>query len=278
MDLIPETPAALGMLNHKMVINILYRLEKHIYRRAKGIVVIAPGFKENIKRRGLAEEEKIASLSVWVDTNEIRPDISGIDFRKRIGLNQDDKVFTYAGNIGNKQGLETMLEAAALLDNPSTPKIKFLISGAGAQFTLLSKKAEDLRLKNIIIIPLQPEKDLPSLLAASDAFILTQKRSVVEICLPGKLITYCAAGKPILTAVHPQSETARFIKESQCGITCQPESAVELKEEIIYLANNPERCSQLGMNGRRFIERHYKKENVLEQYYQFIHEIIRISK
>jgi len=278
MDLIPETAAALGMLNNRSVINTLYRLEKYIYRHSDGIAAITQGFKNNILRRGLVDAEKIALLPIWVDTELIRPDFPAGDFREKLGFLREDVVFVYAGNIGNKQGLETLIDTAALLDNPETENIKFMVSGAGAQLEKLSRQAKLLHLRNVVFLPPQPEEDFYRLLAAADAFLLTQKNSVVEICLPSKLITYCAAGKPVIAAVHPDSDTAHFIQASGGGVVCEPENTGILRSEILQLAKNQTYRSELGGNGRKYIELNYNRKKILADYRQYIHEIIRVSK
>ena len=278
MDIIPDAPVALGMLKNRFIISALRSLEKHVYRKAGGIAAITPGFSDNLKDKGVGNLEKIALIPIWVDTNEINPNLEGTDFRREFNIPQDDFVITYSGNMGNKQGLETLIEAAALLTNGTSENIRFLMVGDGAQKEYLYNLSVAKKLVNTTFLPLMPREQFPALLAASDILAITQRKSVTDICLPSKLISNCAAGKPIIAAVDANSETARFIDHAECGMVSEAENPSALKTSILNLQNDPQQAQKLGMNGRKHIEKFYKKEKILSEYRNFIHEVAEVSK
>ena len=213
-----------------------------------------------------------------MDTNEINPNLEGTDFRREFNIPQDDFVITYSGNMGNKQGLETLIEAAALLTNGTSENIRFLMVGDGAQKEYLYNLSVAKKLVNTTFLPLMPREQFPALLAASDILAITQRKSVTDICLPSKLISNCAAGKPIIAAVDANSETARFIDHAECGMVSEAENPSALKTSILNLQNDPQQAQKLGMNGRKHIEKFYKKEKILSEYRNFIHEVAEVSK
>ena len=277
MDLVPDTPVALGMLNNQVIINFLYALEKYVYRRAAGIVAISPGFLRNLQEKAVPED-KIALLPNWIDTDVITPGNRMNEFRRNNGIEDDDFVVTYAGNMGNKQGLETLLQTAERMAERGNGKVRFLMVGEGARKSFLLNYAHSNKLDNVTFMPLQPEKTFPQLLSASDALVITQKKSVVDICLPGKLMTNCASGRPILAAVHNKSETAKFISDADCGLIIDPEKPAALMEGINKLEKSPRLASEMGMRGRRYVEKYYSREKVLNNFHQFIKKIAAIHK
>ena len=277
MDLIPDAPVALGMLKNRTIISALHRLEKHVYNSAGGIVAITPGFSRNLKKKGIENLEKIALIPIWVDTDEINPGVDGREFRQRFNIPAEDFVITYSGNMGNKQGLETLIETAASMSNGTAGETQFLMVGEGAQKEYLYNLSKAKKLTNTTFLPLMPRDKFPGLLAASDVLAITQKRSVTDICLPSKLISSCAAGKPIIAAVDDNSETAHFIREADCGIVSKPEDPAGLKNSIVSLYNHPQKAADYGHNGRKHVENYYNKTKVLSAYRNFIHEVAEIS-
>ena len=277
MDLIPDAPVALGMLKNQTIISALHRLEKHVYKAAGGIIAITPGFSRNLKKKGIQNLEKIALIPIWVDTDEINPTVDGTEFRRQFKIPLEDFVITYSGNMGNKQGLETLIEAAALMPNGTSGNTRFLMVGEGAQKDYLFNLSKTKNLANTTFLPLMPRDQFPALLAASDVLAITQKKSVTDICLPSKLISNCAAGKPIIAAVDDNSETAHFISEAGCGVVSEPENPAALKNSIVTLHDHPNKAAQYGRNGRKHVEIHYNKNKVLSAYRNFIHEVAQPS-
>ncbi|MBC8205220.1 MAG: glycosyltransferase family 4 protein, partial [FCB group bacterium] len=275
MDLVPDTPIALGMLNNQAVINMLYSLERYVYKNADGIVAISPGYLRNLADKHVPLE-KAALLPNWIDIDVITPGERVNNFRQRNKLDGHEFLVTYAGNMGNKQGLETLLQAAELIQNGNKNNVKFLMVGEGARKKFLLDYARRRNLKNVIFLPLQPAEDFPGLLSASDALVITQRSSVVDICLPGKLMTNCASGRPILAAVNRESETARFINEAGCGIIVEPEKPVALLEGILKLKDSPDLARSLGAKGRKYVENFYSRDKVLNSFHHFIKKIAEI--
>ena len=278
MDLIPDTVVALGMLRNNLILNILKLIEGHIYRASSGIVVISPGFEKNLLRKGLDGKKKIALLPNWVDTSVIKPSARLNGVREKYGIADDEFVVTYAGNMGNKQGLETLLQSAELMTGGDCGKVRFLMVGEGARKAYLLGYAERRNLENVMFLPLQPPDIFPDLLATSDALAITQKKSVTDICIPSKLMTNCASGRPLIAAVNADSETAKFIEQAECGIIVEPENPLALKNAVMKLLGAPELADEMGKQGRIYIENNYEREIILEKYSRFIYEVVESNK
>jgi colanic acid biosynthesis glycosyl transferase WcaI len=99
--------------------------------------------------------------------------------------------------------------------------------------------------------------------------VLNQKASVKEAVIPSKLLTYMAAGRPVLAAVSEESEAARHIRASRCGFIVQPENPKALVEGVSQLRQNPSLRLELGANGRKYALEHFTKSRVLQDYDAF---------
>ncbi len=105
---------------------------------------------ERLKKKGVSPE-RAALIRNWVDITHIRP-LPTSSYRAELGISQDTFVVLYSGNLGAKQGLGVMLEAARLLDK-TEPSVTFVIAGEGPFKEELVRGAEGL--SNIRFAPLQ---------------------------------------------------------------------------------------------------------------------------
>jgi len=102
------------------------------------------------------------------------------------------------------------------------------------------------------------------MLAAADVLLLNQSAKLVDMVIPSKLLTYMAAGRPVVAAVAHRSEAAAFIRRAQCGMVVPPEDPNALAEAIRHICSDRELAARLGQRGRVFAEEHFARDRVLE--------------
>jgi colanic acid biosynthesis glycosyl transferase WcaI len=260
-DLLPDLAINLGILKNKTLIWCLHALESFIYRTASVVSVISPGYVANLIEKGVARD-KIVYLPIWVDTERFPVLPKSNDFSREHGL-ADRFVVQYAGTIGAKQGLSTLLEAAKLLSAVSD--IVFLVIGDGPAKPELLEYAAREKLRNVRFLPFQPLAKLPELQATSALSTVFQKISVRNEVFPCKILSIMAAGRPVLASVPRESEAARVILESGCGFIVEPENA-EMLAQTILQAHGQRDLLELGRNGRRYLEEHFAASRVLPRF------------
>ncbi|HZT09367.1 MAG TPA: WcaI family glycosyltransferase [Chloroflexota bacterium] len=271
-DIVPDAAVAVGALAEgSLPVRIARALERFVYARADSIGVISDGFTRNLRAKGVPAG-KIALLPNWVDTDEIRPTPCAPSFREVHGIPADAFVVMYSGSLASKQGLETLIDAAALL--AGDPRATVCVIGDGPRAPALRRRAKDLRLKNVRFLPLQPRASLAGQLAAADLLVITQVAGVRDIVLPGKLGYYLAAGRPILAAVHPDSETARLLKRADAGIVTAPEDAAGMASAIRSLMQAPQDAERLGRNGRLYAESNMSKTRGLIRFAEHLERLV----
>ena len=257
-DLQPDSASDLGMLP-RWAVKLLYKVENAAYRHARLVTTLTTSMRQKIVDKGFREDK--------VELFEPRMDESFLDlaaeegnaFRRRYDLGEKFLV-THSGNMGVKQGLDVILDAAAL--NRNDDSMLFLCVGNGADCERIKRRAAQLDLGNVRFVPLLDEKDFRGLMAASDVCLVTQQQSVSEIAFPSKIVTYLAAGRPIIASVNPECEVARITRESGAGSVVDAENPLALLEAVRGLRNADLR--KAGENARAYACMRWSSRRVLE--------------
>jgi colanic acid biosynthesis glycosyl transferase WcaI len=211
-----------------------------------------------------------------VDTKSIRPDISGEGFRKKNGIDPDAFVILHAGNIGDKQRLELLVQAAKRLEGHN--EIQFVIAGEGARKQAVAREAARLRADRVRFLPLQPEEDFPRMLAAADVLALHQHAGVTDSAIPSKMLTYLASGRPIVSTAAPESGTRRIMELAECGLAVEPENPAAFAEAILKLFEDRNLRARCGASGRSFVHKNFSREGVLSRVESLLYEVTGISR
>ena len=268
-DLATDGALAVGMMKGQGgLVHWARALENFNYRQAGGISVLCSAFKRRLIEQGVPPD-KIYIVPDWADVETIRPLPRDNDFRRQNSLDNADFVALHAGNMGLKQGLQTIVEAARVTE-ASSSGLTWMLVGDGEERRRLQESAVRYGLTRLQFLPLQPNGMVPFMLAAADVLLVVQKASVTDTVIPSKLLTYMASGRPIVASVHSDSETARRIRDAGCGLIVPPEDPRSLIEAVEHLRAVPTDAQRLGSNGRAYVEKHFAKGAVLELYDQFL--------
>lgn len=266
-DLVAGAALATGMLRKGMFVRMLGKIERFVYDKATAISVISKGFAENLHSKGVLES-KIHLIPNWIDLEFVRPLERNNIFRKLQGISEGQFVIMFSGAMGKKDNLGTILDAAALLREYKD--ILFMLIGEGIQKSHLMERAQRMGLPNIRFLPLQPKEIFPYVLSAADVLIVSYYNSVVDFCMPSKVLTYMASARPLVVAAHPESETAKTVQEAEAGLLVEPENPNAIVKAILELRDSDELRQRLGLNGRSFVSNHFEKSKVLKQFEELI--------
>ncbi len=258
-DLWPESAVKLGVLKNKYLIKLSTWLEEFSYKKSSLITGQTQGIIDDINRRGY---KNTYLLTNGVDTELFKKENKSNELLEQFGVEGKFNV-CYAGIIGIAQGLDVILEVADLLKNYK--EIQFLLIGEGPEKNRLIEKANDFDLNNIKFLPLQPKKNMPSIIASMSATIVPLKRlDLFKGALPSKMFEALASELPIILAVEGEAKV--LIERSGGGITVEPENAKEIAEAILKLYNNPSLVTKLGKSGREFVEKYYSRNIIVDKF------------
>ncbi len=262
-DILPEAAVHVGLLKNKFLIQVFATLEKFAYRTATKISVIADGFVDNLRSKGVAAN-KIVQIPNWVDVNFIHP-LPKENNPFRAAHNLDGKfVVLYSGNIALTQGLETVVKAAAALRD--VPDIAFVIVGEAKGLQRLQQECQDIGADNVLLLPFQPREKLPEMLAAADVGLVVQKKNVISFNMPSKIQVLLASGRALVASVPDNGTAARAIRQSCGGVVVTPEDSQALAAAVLDLYQHPEKVKTLGYNSRQFAIEQYSFDQALNNY------------
>jgi colanic acid biosynthesis glycosyl transferase WcaI len=261
-DLQPDAAADLGMLP-RPVLPALYRLEALAYRRAAAITTVTDGMRQRIMAKGIPAD-RITVVPPPADSAlfGVGNAAQGQAFRRKHSL-EDKFVVAHSGNMGVKQGLDLVLDAAFQLNQRCD--IAFLLTGDGAMKSRLENRAKSLRLGNVKFLPLQEKAEFLQMLAATDLALIVQQSCVSDIAFPSKTVTLLSAARPIAASVSQDSEVARVLSGSNGGLITEPGHADAFARSIAQLLKDPEKRSEMGKCGRQYARSHWDENLVLPE-------------
>ena len=252
LDLWPNTIIDLGFIKNKLVIKIMKKLVKFIYDNSNLIVVQSHSFKKEIKK---ITKTECFYISSWPE--EIAASKKKIRSKKIKEL----KVL-FAGNIGEAQSFESMIECAKILKGKGL--VKWVIVGDGRWKSKLKNLIKDNDLKeDFQLFNSVPLSEMTSIFDYADVLFLSLKnKEIYKKTIPGKLYTYMSTGKPILGMIS--GEANKIIKKSNCGFVCEADDFQALKDNIIKFNKlNKHDIKILGDNGKSYANKNFNKLKIL---------------
>lgn len=260
-ELYPDLAVRMGMLRNPILIGALRRLERFVYAKASAVTVIGKSMHAEVSRQ--VSPTKVRLIPNFVDLKAIPPVEKPNDFARAHGL-ADKFVVSYAGNMGRAQGLDRLLDAAALLRDE--PEILFVLVGEGVMRSSLVQRAEQLRLTNTVFIGQQPFATVPSIYGASDVCVVPMLAEIAAEAVPSKVYRIMAAERPVLALTPPDGDLGTLVRDSQAGIVLDPVTPEGISEAIRRLHRDSSSRIEMGTLGRRYVATHFARELVTRQY------------
>ncbi len=250
-DLWPESVMALGEVRSKWVFNMGKKLESFIYKSTNGYILTVPGFKKHFTNHYPEQLNKpminlINGVSnTFFDLAKKYDRIPG----KRFAV-------LYSGNMGLAQGLESVIEAADILQKYP---IDFKFVGSGVKQKALKTKADKLGLKNVVFLPVQKKEELIKLIKKASVCLVPLKNNpLFKKAIPSKMFEYMACGRPVIVSIS--GEVTEIIKKAKSGLISSPEDANSIADSILYYYNNRGKIIEQGRNGVMYVKENVRKE------------------
>ncbi len=268
-DIYPESAVQLGMLRNRTAIRLAEMLEMHLYRRAARVTVPTPGMLERLAARGVPRE-KLVWLTNGVDTTTFRPLPRDDELARRLEVN-GHKVFLYAGTHGLSQGLDVILDAARMTDDP---EVLYVLAGEGADKAALVARARAEGIANVRFLPNQPKASMPALLNLAYASIICLKPlELFRSALPSKMFESMAVAQPLVAALW--GEGAELVTAAGCGVVTEPGDARQMRDAVVALAHDPGRAREMGLKGREYVDEHFNRSKIALRLREVFAEVAR---
>lgn len=254
----------MGLLRVGWLRRVLLGIERWLLRRFDRVSTISRRMLERLAAKGVPPSQ-LVFFPNWVDTDQIYPLNRSSLYRKELCLGKNEIVALYSGNMGQKQGLEIVIEAARKIS--SEKNVHFVLCGEGAASANLRRLAK--RLQNVIWLRLQPADRLNELLNLADIHLLPQRADAADLVMPSKLTGIFASGRPVVATAAEGTEVWSIV--NSCGVSTPPGDVNALAEAIKNFAHDPDKRRLMGMNARKYAEQYLDKKAVLER---FEHQLV----
>ena len=271
-DLWPESLAAVGIgTGNSLLHRSLARVAGFLYRNSQHVVVVSPSFKDHLISHWNVPPDKISIVENGVEANLFSPQNSDSELRCKLGI-ADKFVVCYIGTLGMAHGLETVLEAASRLQH-TAPEVVFLLIGEGAEKSRMMSVARERQLDNVRFIDQQPREQIPAYICASDACLVTLKKSeVFKTVIPTKMLEFMSCARPVILGVDGQAR--KIIEDARAGIFVEPENSEQIANAVIQLSSSAELRERLGHNGRRHIIQHFSRAETARAYITVLEDLL----
>lgn len=266
-DLWPELPRAMGVIRNPAILAALRALEWLGYRSASRLVGLAPGIVDGI-RRGGACDKPVAMIPNGCDTDLFDAGTRRLRHEPPSAAAPLTAVFTGTHGIAN--GLDAVIDAAAILQRCGERRVRLVLIGDGKQKPALQARAVA---EGIDLVEFRPPVDkatLATVMAQADIGlqILADVPAFYYGTSPNKFFDYLAAGLPVLT--NYPGWVADLVGERDCGVAVPPGDAEAFADALQRLADTPERLPAMSVSAAALARERFDRPVLADAWVDFV--------
>ncbi|GKT11842.1 MAG: colanic acid biosynthesis glycosyl transferase WcaI [Thiomicrorhabdus sp.] len=262
LDLWPESLLSVGVIKSKFVLRLIGRLVSFIYKRCDLILGQSKAFYKGISLY-CDDVKKIKYFPSWSEDVFLEKKYSPVALLKE--SNDDYFKIMFTGNIGEAQDFPAIVQSAEMI-KVIDAKIKFFIVGDGRAVNWLQAAIRDKELEDYIyLLGRHPLEKMPIFYESADALLVSLKQSTVfSMTIPGKVQSYMASGKPILTMLS--GEGSRVVDEASCGFTADSGDYEKLTSNIIQMSLlTVDELRDFGKKARQYSDKEFSRDKLVDQ-------------
>ena len=230
--------------------------QKFIFNHVDSISSISLGMMRKISHK--SNKETILFPN-WVDTNRFHPIKERNALKSKWGFKPSDQIVLYSGSIGEKQGLEALIDIGIALKMHSD--IQILICGTGPYKAKLESICREKKVENVHFLPLQELEVFNEFLNMADVHLVLQKAQAADLVMPSKLTSILSAGGLVIATASAGSSLYDEIANNQMGILIEPEDNQVLQTAILNACTN--NFDQERRNARIYAENYLDQSAIL---------------
>lgn len=264
-----EAADSLGMLGRLPIVPLMHKLEKISFKGADLVTSISDGMVNILKQKGL-DESKIYLWPNWIDIDEASTLGTKGGFRKQFSIPNNKTIVAYAGNVGEKQGLRTLVDLA--IHCKEQKDLVFLIIGEGGDLMNLKNYHAEKKVDNLRFLPFLDPRGYKDFLADADVLFISQKKIPKDIYFPSKLLGLMAGKKLIFLAADKESELYKVLKKNDLALVGEISNLAELNECMNQILQKSSDLNKLKENACDFVrqfDRKFVLGNVLKKIESF---------
>ena len=249
-DLWPESLVATGYVRNRLVLRLVDRVVRFIYRHVDLLLVQSEAFRAPVAAQA-------GGTPVVYFPNSVEDVFAQAGERGGSAKGDSDDGFSvlFAGNIGSAQAVEVIIGAAERLR--AYPEISFVVVGDGSRRQWMIDELARRGLDNVRLPGKFPLAAMPAFMEQAAVLLVTlADQEIFRLTIPSKVQAYLAAGRPIIASLN--GEGARLVVESGAGLAAPAEDEAALAAAVLDLYRRPhDEREAMGKRGRMYYERHF---------------------
>jgi colanic acid biosynthesis glycosyl transferase WcaI len=262
-DLYPDMAIGGDIVRPNHWVDRWERMHRHALRQAARVIVLGDDMRDRIVLKGVSPDRVVVVRDGASFSPQLPERNDPVVQKIRCGF---PFVALHAGNLGFYGAWDSLLKAADILRNEDTGLV-FVGDGANRAALEASAKSSP----NVRFLPFFPSEQVPHVMIAGDVHIVTVRRGLEGVVVPSKLYSILAAGRPVLAVAAAESDAARIVRESGCGISVNPDDPAAIAAAIRELRDDRNRLNQMGIRAKETAAK-YARVDELERFVEVIEE------
>lgn len=247
---------------------LMKKFEGFVFRSATQVSVIHDRFRDYLVSDLGVKIENIGVIRNWTHLKKSQP-VDRLATRRSRGWDTETVVL-HAGNMGVKQALENVVEAAKSADAVGA-NVKFVLLGGGNQKDRIQAMAKGV--ERIEFIAPVSDGEFNAVLHSADILLVNEMPGLREMAVPSKLTSYFSAGLPVIAATESNSTTAAEVRSSGGGLRVDPGQPEALLEAVLKITADPALSEALGRAGQNYARNVLSEETAIIQYSAWLREL-----
>jgi glycosyltransferase involved in cell wall biosynthesis len=272
MDLFPDTGVLFGIVRENgFAHRVCAFLTRRYLRSARGIVAISPYMVERIKRYGV-REDCLHVVPVWAVGADLGPIPHGANWFLREHRLEGKFIVMFSGNLELGGDMDTLIGALAELRDD--PDILFVLISEGPRLERFRDLSARASLPNVRFLPYQDRGVLAYSLSAGDLHIVTNRKGLAGLRVPGKTYGILAVGRPILYIGEPRCEVADLVRDHRLGFVIEEHDVPGLVRAVRELRNDPARRQEISTRARALFETDYQAQPNIDSWESILVQMV----
>lgn len=243
--------------------NLIFRtIEKHYSKYTNALVTINQEDYNAAQKFKAKKVYKINGIGVDLSKYKVNMALNKSEFKKSLGLNEDDFVITSIGELNENKNTLRLIEVMAQIPEP---KIKYLICGQGPLKDKYEESIKKYGLENRVKL-LGFRTDIPDILTITDLYIMPSYREG----LSKSMMEAMCYGLPIVASKIRGN--VDLLGNNEGGILCSPTDDATYGEAIKHIYLDKKLAEKMGKRNKEFIK-NFDIKVVLTQMEEIYREI-----
>lgn len=276
-DLFPDSLSGTGLAKKG---GLLWKIGSWVsnvtFNNSDKIICISEDIKRTLVEEKGVPEEKIEVVYNWVDENAVVP-VAKEDnpLFEEFGISREKFHVVYAGNLGNAQNIDVIVDAAKELNGRKD--VEFLIFGTGGLKDQFVEKVKNYGIDNVKFFPLQPMERVSQVYGLGDVCVVSCKPGLGGAAMPSKMLSIMSAGRAVV-ASFDKGELTYILEQNKCGLYAPAGDVKAFASLIEQMADNREECLKMGENARQLILKKFTRDFGTSEYVRIIKSVCASDK